>query len=239
MILKVIAGIVPQAFHGGALNGVDCKRFLNEVDDIMADIRKESAERLKKNIEKHPEQVKITSDDLEKKLDTYTKLFDTMDAVFYLLRKPAPTELERKQAEESIEVFKTLWLELEISITVKAHILFDHAMDHMNKEGGIADRVEDFIEKHHQTIKRLDHLTATMPSRCFKQQQTTQLGRLHTQSHPVIQNQVKKVTEESRRKFKGERGETAEHRNKRARNEKRQETMNSEFFKDILNNKNS
>jgi hypothetical protein len=237
--MKVIAGIVPQAFHGGAFNGVDCRRFLNEVHDIMDAIRKESAERLRKNIEKHPEQVKITNNDLEEKIDTYTNLFNTMDAVFSLLRTPAPTALEKKQAEESIEVFKTLWLKLEISITVKAHILFDHAMDQLNKEGGIADRVEDFIEKHHQTIKRLDHLTGTMPSRCFKQQQTAQLQRLHAKNHPRIENQVKKVTEESRRKFKGERAETAEHRNKRARNDKRQETMNSEFFKDIINNKNS
>jgi hypothetical protein len=237
--MKVIAGIVPQAFHGGAFNGVDCRRFLNEVDDIMDAIRKESAERLRKNIEKHPEQVKITRKILEDKLDSYTKLFSTMDAVFSLLRTPAPTDLEKQQAKESIKVFETLWLELGISITVKAHILFDHAMDHLNKQGGIADRVEDFIEKHHQIIKRLDHLTGTISSKCFKQQQMTLLGRLHTKSHPVIQNQVNRILEESRRKFKGERGETAEHKKKRARNEKREETMNSEFFKDIINNKNS
>ena len=209
------------------------------MDYILADIRKASAERLRKNIEKHPEQVKIKSEDLDEKLDTYTKLFNTMDVVFSLLRTPAPTDLEKQQAEDSIKVFETLWLELEISITVKAHILFDHAMDQMNRQGGIADRVEDFIEKHHQVIKRLDHLTGTMPSKCFKQKQKAQLRRLYTKNHTTIQNQVNRVTQESRRNFKGERGETAEHKNKRARIEKREETMNSEFYKNIINNKSS
>ena len=49
-IMRRRAMIVPQAFHGGQLNGVHCRRLLNEVEDIMKDISKEATKRLKENI---------------------------------------------------------------------------------------------------------------------------------------------------------------------------------------------
>jgi hypothetical protein len=231
--MKLRARIVASAYHGGSLNGVDCKRFLNELEYIMSDIKKESEERLKKSQEKYD--VVTTSDDLRSKLETFTQLMLTMDCVFSLLRTPAPTDKDREDLEDSIKVFRALWEKLEINVTVKAHILFDHAMDHFSKEGGISDRVEDFIEKHHQTISGLDHLAATLPSGCFKQQQELIMKRLFQKSHPKIQKQVKKVNEDAKRNFKDERRETAEENNKQRRIERRNETKTAAFYNNIVN----
>ena len=96
----------------------------------------------------------VTQKELDEKLVTFTSLFQAMDLVFYLLRQPAPTPKEVKDAEEAVYVLEQLWKNLELNITVKAHLLFEHGIEQFTSAvGGIADRVEDFIEKYHQKIK--------------------------------------------------------------------------------------
>ena len=64
------------------------------------------------------------------------------------------TPKEVKDAEEAVYVLEQLWKNLELNITVKAHLLFEHGIEQFTSAvGGIADRVEDFIEKYHQKIK--------------------------------------------------------------------------------------
>ena len=109
-IMRRRAMIVPQAFHGGQLNGVHCRRLLNEVEDIMKDISKEATKRLKENIKKY--NVMVTQKELDEKLVTFTSLFQAMELVFYLLRQPAPTPKEVKDAEEAVHVleqFGKIW----------------------------------------------------------------------------------------------------------------------------------
>ena len=227
-IMRRRAKIVPQAFHGGQLNGVDCRRLLNEVEDVMSDIKDESRKRLQENIVKY--QIEVTQKELDDKIDEYTNLFQVMDLVFALLRTPAPTESEVKEAKEAISVLEILWYDLDISITVKAHVLFEHGFEHFSRSvGGIADRVEDFIEKYHQKIKRLDSLTNRMPKQCFRLQQLVQLRRLHQENHPKVQRQIEMVQNESKRNLK--RSElTAHDRKKQKRRQSRKDTQSNEIY---------
>ena len=231
-IMRRRAMIVPQAFHGGQLNGVHCRRLLNEVEDIMKDISKEATKRLKENIKKY--NVMVTQKELDGKFVTFTSLFQAMDLVFYLLRQPAPTPKEVKDAEEAVYVLEQLWKNLELNITVKAHLLFEHGIEQFTSAvGGIADRVEDFIEKYHQKIKRLDHLTNCMPDQCFKTQQLVQIRRLYQENHPEIQRQIAIVNERSKRNLSST-GLSAEQRNKHKRRKTRGETQRSAFFQATL-----
>ena len=45
-VLGDVAKIYPQAFHSGEMNGVCCKRFLNNIEEIMIQVRTKSLERL-------------------------------------------------------------------------------------------------------------------------------------------------------------------------------------------------
>ena len=89
-----------------------------------------------------------------------------------------------------------------MNITPKAHILFVHAVEQVRRFGGIADLVEDFIEKAHQTGKQLDHLVARMCSQGFRQQELVKIRRQWLQSDPLVFRQVSKIRETRRRKFK-------------------------------------
>ena len=125
-----------------------------------------------------------------------------MDVVFAGLRTMSPTEEEIVETKKATFVLETLWRNLELSITPKAHILFEHAVPQFEALGGIADKVEDFVEKSHQEGKRLDNLTSRMPSQCYRQQQLVQIQRLWRSNHPNIIEAIKKVRTFSKRNFK-------------------------------------
>ena len=84
--------------------------------------------------------------------------------------------------------------------TPKFHILVNHTVAQVKWFRGIADLVEDFIERSHQTGKRLDHLTARMSSQCFRNQEMVKMHRRWMMSNPSVQNQIPTVKQESRRR---------------------------------------
>ena len=77
----------------------------------------------------------------------------------------------------AIQGLEKLWRELYLTITPKMHILTNHTIDQVIQFGGIVDKVEDFVEKFHQTGKRLDHLVAQMNSQCFRQKELVKIRR--------------------------------------------------------------
>jgi hypothetical protein len=226
--------IVPAAFHSGQLNGVDCRRLMDNVVNIVRAIKEEAKKTLVKNRDRFGSA--LTDEKLDEKMESFNRLLRVMDVVFATLRTPAPTSGEHVTAKESIGVFKELWCGLGISITVKAHILFDHAVDQfVMKEGGVADRGEDFIEKHHQKVGRIDHLFSRMNGRCFEQSQMAALTRMHLQDHPVIKQQIEKVNESSKRDFTVKNRETSDQRKKQARHQNRNDTTEFQWYLDIKN----
>jgi hypothetical protein len=228
-------GIVPEAFHSGQLNGVDCRKLMDNVVNIVRDIKEEARKVLVKNRERFGAELTLTDEALHEKMESFNRLLRVMDVVFATLRTPAPTSGEHVTAKESIGVFKELWCGMGISITVKAHVLFDHAVDQFMKEGGVADRGEDFIEKHHQKVGRIDHLFSRMNGRCFEQSQMAALKRMHLQDHPIIKEQIQKVNESSKRDFTVKNRETSEQRKKQARHQNRKETTQFQWYLDIKN----
>ena len=91
-----------------------------------------------------------------------------------------------------------LWRTVELSVTVKAHILFKHVVAQVKQFGGIADKVEDFVEKAHQDGRNLDELTKRMGT-SFQKKQETQLNRQWAATDPGVQRIKQEVSEASRR----------------------------------------
>ena len=135
-------------------------------------------------------------------INLFQFLFETMDNVFSGLCIISPVENEINDLQNAIKMLESVWRELDLNITPKAHILFVHAVEQVRRFGGIADLVEDFIEKAHQTGKQLDHLAARMCSQGFRQQELVKIRRQWLQSDPLVSRQVSKIRETQRRKFK-------------------------------------
>ena len=194
MILDEV-NIKKQHFHGGAMNGVCCRRLLDNVEALFEDIRKLGMNRLKqKKIRKDKDEEKLTV-----VLEDFYQLFETIDLIFSLLRVLAPTDQEIEAAATAIKVLEVIWEQIDMNKTPKAHILFNHTIDQVRRFGGIADMAEDFVEKSHQTGKRLDHLIARMSSQCFRQQELVKIRRQWLSNDPSVLKQMQCVAVSSKR----------------------------------------
>ena len=188
--------IQKQHFHGGAMNGVCCRRFLDNLDVIFPKIKMLAEDRLGRN--SNPK--KIDSDVLHKVIDTFHHLFEVIDLVFSNMCILCPTEIEINNTEKSIKKLEELWKQMDLSETPKIHLLFVHAMIQIRDFGGIADLVEDFVEKAHQAGKKLDHLVARMSSQSFCQKELTKIQRQWIVSDPDVRTQVEQVRTSNKRR---------------------------------------
>ncbi len=230
-MLDDVAKIKKQSYHGGDFHGVDCIRFLNNSETIMGEVEKMALERLGERREMKRAFVK--DDELVLTIRQHADFFEVLDVVISLLRQPAPTKKEKDHLRKGVEVLKRIWVEeLEMRITPKAHIIFDHAADQYEEFDGIADKVEDFVEKFHQKGIRLDNLTKRM-AKSFDIKQRVQLKRLWLTDHPKVKKRISDVREASTRNLKRLRTNVNEIK-KQVRVERRMKTE-LELIDDLLN----
>ena len=154
LLIEVLeqCNIQKQHFHGGSMNGVCCRRLLDNSGKIFEKIKEITAKRLGTNRYRNSENDKQL---LTEVIDKFEYLFELTDVVFSHLRIITPTEYEIADTERAIYELEKVWTDMEIYFTPKAHILFDHTMNQIRFFEGIADLVEDFIERSHQYGKNL------------------------------------------------------------------------------------
>ena len=150
--------IKKQSFHGGAMNGVCSCRLLDNIDPILEKIRNMMNDKLDEKVTLTKKKRDLLTDTLEE----FHTLFEVMDIAFAKLRILDPTPDEIESTEVVINLLEKIWRKLQLSITPKCHIMFDHIMDQVREHNDIADLIEDYIEHAHQTGKQLDHLVARM-----------------------------------------------------------------------------
>ena len=168
------------------MNGVCCGLLLDETDVIFGKIKALVADKLKCSGNKSV----IETNQIDSVLNTFKSLFDCMDVVFSKLCIIDPIEEDIEEMKMAIHGLEKVWRELDLTITPKMHILTNHTIDQVIRFGGIADKVEDFVEKYHQTGKRLDHLVARMNSRCFRQQELVKIRRQWISNDPSVEKRI-------------------------------------------------
>ena len=161
-------GIKRKSYHGGQWTGVYCRRFLENMEKVMDELKKVSINRLHEvsGIEEIDTN-RCSLEQLTTTIEKFANLFRTIDVVFALLRIPDPSNGEVKEVTNAIKVLETLWIDLKLNVTPKIHILFNHTISQYKRYGGIANKVEDFVEKFHQVGKQLDHLVSRMSSQSY------------------------------------------------------------------------
>ena len=215
--------IKKQHFHGGSMNGVCCRRLLDNVDVIFENIQSMVKDKIAKNDENNKQNIEL----LFGVIDTFKDLFECMDIVFSKLRILDPSEVEIKEIGKAIKVLEGLWKKLDLNITPKMHILTCHTLDQVIMFGGIADKVEDFVEKAHQIGKKLDHLVSRMSSQSFRQQELVKIRRQWLTSDPLVSNQLSTIQKQRKRNinYSPEKKPTRSEMHKRIKTEKRKGVM--------------
>ena len=200
-LLKKEANIYREAYHGGEMNGVCVRRFLEQSSFLMDKMTELVCERRNINNGRRRYDNRCTSEELKETLNTYNDLFRVMDLVFSLLRIPAPTKYDIKNAKKAVAKLEEIWRGLNISETPKAHILFKHTVLQYELFGGIADKVEDFVEKSHQVGKRLEYLTSRLPSGDYQRKQHIHFQRMWMHQDPRVEQQILNVHTSRKRKI--------------------------------------
>ena len=205
------------------MNGVCCRRLLDNIDNIFCEINTiiETKVSSKKSFV-YTEMTRLTG-----VVDMFKLLFEYMDVVFSKLRILDPSESEIEEIDTAIKGLEKLWRQLDLNITPKMHILTYHTIEQVRRFGGIADKVEDFIEKSHQIGKMLDHLVARMSHQSFRQQEMVKIRRQWLTSDPSVSNQLSSIHQQQKRHLNPSHKNrlTKAETHKRVKMEKRKETM--------------
>ena len=160
--------------------------LLQHIEDIFRDINELVIDKMTKS--EHRDASNIPN--LTCVLDKFKVLFGCMDLVFTKLRILNPTEQEIDETKNVISKLEELWHELDLNITPKFHILVKHTIEQVIRFGGIADKVEDFVEKSHQTRKQLNHLVARMNNQCYDKQELVKIRRQWMKTNPDVSLQI-------------------------------------------------
>ena len=179
------------------MNGVCCRRLLDNIDQIFENINEIITDKLKEQRKKDEDIEYITLVCMK-----FHDIFEVVDLVFFRLRTLSPSVEEIEKTKKAISVLKDLWNDLELLKGPKLHILFDHTIEQVELFGGIADLVEDFVEKYHQIGKKLDYLVARMNAQSFRQQELVKIRRQWLASNPLVHNRIDQVTQMRKRKNK-------------------------------------
>ena len=171
-LLEETCKIYPQTFHGGEMNGVCCRRLLDNIDILIENIHRIVLETFKKIDEGKK---RTTQKDVKNHIDDMANMLRMLDYIFSLLRTPAPKQDEIQDLESALEIYEIMWKEQGYSLTPKHHVLMTVALKQVRENDGIADMAEDHVEKAHQTGIRLDQLTARLKNSSFKSKQMTQI----------------------------------------------------------------
>jgi hypothetical protein len=141
--------IRPRNYHGGKLNGVDARRFMDQAEGIYTEI-----EAFLLTI---PKTEHSASDQtIQDVCDKQKRLMMQLDIVFSTLRKPYG-ELNRNDEDKlrgAIDNVEKLWKEIGLPETPKYHGLTAHAIQQAIVVGGFGDMLEDELEKSHQDALR-------------------------------------------------------------------------------------
>jgi hypothetical protein len=201
-MLKREANIYREAYHGGDLNGVCVRRFLEQSSFLMDNITALVCERRNEDNGRVEYDNRCEEEELKTHMSTYRDLYSAMDLVFSLLRVPAPNSYDIKNVKKAVARLEQLWRKLGINETPKAHIMFKHTVQQYELFGGIADKAEDFVEKSHQVGKRLDYLTNRLPSGGYKRKQLLHFKRMWMQQDPCVIEQIHQVHTSRKRKIR-------------------------------------
>lgn len=180
-----------QAYHGGDFNGVDIRRIMADAEKIFEEI----GEVLVRN----GRAVRVmTGRHVRERCRDYGDLMTLLDGAFSKLRLADASEDDCNAAAQYMSKAMEQWRGFGFSVTPKAHILEDHAVDQMLRLGGIGDYLEDFIELSHQSGKRSEVRTKGLIN--FEQRHKSQMQGERRRTDVDVQQRIAEVNDSGRKR---------------------------------------
>jgi hypothetical protein len=219
-VLKEI-GVELSAYHGGSLNGKDIKKVMNNachLFDRFSTIFKGG---------KRPN-CTLSDANIDAFCLQFREVFVLWDGAFSLARTIDPTKIDTSIYRMYVDAAVKGSKDLQCTVTPKVHLMLEHVEWQMaNIEGGLGDKMEDWVERLHQTGKRqrLRYRTVQNPV-------VRSLAREKANSrnmHPDVMAQTDKINEGTKRNLTEQKADVVGMLRKRQRDVGRFEAM--KYFK--------
>jgi hypothetical protein len=155
-----------------------------------------------------PTQSGLTKQEMKDEIAKFGKMLGMFDSIFAQVRGVEagllPTEEQIGTLETTIQKTRELWLGSGWSTDQqKWHLLFDgHLVDQVRMFWGLADKLDDVIEKAHQPWKREKERTWNIKN--FRMQQKQQLAAVRKRNHYKIRGELEITRQLRTRTFKNE-----------------------------------
>ena len=191
------------AHHGGDLVGGGCRNLMKFAAKIFADIELE--------LLKIPESERYAGD--QEVGDTCSGMvaaLEQFDALFSLLRMENGTVEDCHVEWARIHAKRALacWRQLQLSVSMKAHLLEGHAVEQMKKHKGIGDFGEDYVEQGHQIGGKEERRTNGLKDRAKAAKSHSKWETMR--AHPLVVKEVAAVALSVKRPLRvDEEGRTA------------------------------
>jgi len=194
--------VSPAKYHGGKLNGVDCREVMSRAKDLFRDIQ----ELLLSIV--HPQ--RCSEETIKARCNICRDILATLDLICSKnrIRQGNLQDNDLSELRRAIESLDYLWEHAGLSFTPKIHGMLAHAADQVELLGGIGDMLEDDLEHLHQISKKISDRTSRIKN---KHQQALS----HSQMESKLQNKeiISKTMEsqlDAKRVFKKARVDSSE-----------------------------
>lgn len=215
-VLKDI-GVELCAYHGGSLNGKDIIKVMNNAEHVFNEFRTIFKEG------KRPDCI-LSDEDIEALCNHFRDVFVLWDGAFSTARIVDPSDDDIAKFCSYVSAALQGSLRLRCSVTPKMHMMVKHVAWQMKDvPGGIGDKVEDWVERWHQTGIRL-----RQRFRCVKNPMVRARARdkaVYRNTHPDVIACLEAVNRGSKRKLVKRNIDYVELRRKRQRDEGRSEAL--------------
>jgi len=186
--------ISAAAYHGGKLNGVDCRELIRLSKPIFA-----AFQNYLKNVE-HPD--RCSDDEITKHCTVHTNICSTLDTISSKIRMKyqEPQDEDYDILQKALQNLDYLWKSAGLSYTPKIHSVLVHAMEQMRACEGVGDMLEDDVEHNHQLAAKIEAQITRMKD---KSRQAFVQSKIEAiQNCNEIKSKLAASQEEAKRNFK-------------------------------------
>jgi hypothetical protein len=175
------------AYHGGDYNGVSCRRIVGNSSDLTREIAAV--------LQAKKEQT-CSADVIKEKIHQLDITLGLLNAAFYYLNIPHPNNEEKERASDAVKALSTQWRKIQLSVTLKAHVIEQHIVPCNNKYV-VGDKEESLIELGHQVGPRENHRYQGLKN--FRKKTEASLKVRSFDTHPLVKEQAQKVLQSTKR----------------------------------------
>lgn len=181
-------------YHGRDMEGPAINRLLANVAEIFT--------RIKSLLMANRADNSIQEAEIIQMCDLYRDLFLLLEGLIHYMKLPneVVTEKDKTDLERFIKLTMKMWRALNLSVTVKAHVVESHLLSQIEMYKGLGDFVEEFIELLHQDTKQFRRRMGHLPD--FEQQSSAMIFWNRLENLASVQDEQEKVLSGSKRKLK-------------------------------------